>query len=114
MKALKEKGIFSEARFAQLVSDEKWKCDLILHEAGVPPIHTPAKILAQLPEEVKKNLRLIHAAAKDIPTDSGLQVPGVDFKNTIVLIDDLDNNRLRTIRQLHLLENIDLFQSASI
>ena len=28
---------------------------LVLHEAGVPPIHTPVTVLAQLPEDVKKN-----------------------------------------------------------
>jgi len=54
------------------MSEDKWKCDLILHEAGVPPIHTPSKVLAQLPDAVKRNIRLIHAAAKDIPVDSGL------------------------------------------
>ncbi len=28
----------------------KWNHDLILHEMGVPPIHTPKEILAALPD----------------------------------------------------------------
>lgn len=48
-----EKGVLTEERYNFLISDEKWKSNLILHEAGVPPIHTPAKLLALLPSEVK-------------------------------------------------------------
>ena len=39
-----EKGVISNARYEQLVSN-KWNNDIILHEAGVPPIHTPIKVL---------------------------------------------------------------------
>ena len=30
-----------------------WNHDIILHEAGIPPIHTPMETLVALPEEVK-------------------------------------------------------------
>ena len=43
-----------------------------MHEAGVPPIHTPMKILAALPDDVKKKLYLVHTSESDIPKDSGL------------------------------------------
>ena len=49
LKAMFDKGVLTEERYNYLISDEKWKCSLILHEAGVPPIHTPAKLLALLP-----------------------------------------------------------------
>ena len=69
------------------MSPQKWEHSLILHEAGVPPIHTPAKILALLPADVKSRLRLIHVASKDIPADSGLSAPATGIENSIVLID---------------------------
>lgn len=35
------KGIITKERFLKLTDKEKkWKHDYILHEAGVPPIHT--------------------------------------------------------------------------
>lgn len=53
LKALQEKGVISEDRYEYLTNESKWNCDLILHEAGVPPIHTPSKVLAALPDGVK-------------------------------------------------------------
>jgi hypothetical protein len=39
---------------AECVGDDSRRhCDLILHEAGVPPIHTPMATLAGLPDDVK-------------------------------------------------------------
>jgi hypothetical protein len=49
-----------------------WNCDLILHEMGVPPIHTDQAILINLPDDVKKRLIVVHANPKDIKKDSGL------------------------------------------
>lgn len=46
---------------------------MILHEAGIPPIHTPMDILKNLPEKAKKNLYLYHVAEKDIPEGYGLK-----------------------------------------
>ncbi|CAD8181609.1 unnamed protein product [Paramecium octaurelia] len=114
LKAIYEKGVISESRFNYLTSEDKWNNSLILHEAGVPPIHTPAKLLALLPPEVKEKLRLIHTAAKDIPPDSGLKVPGVGLENTIVLINQTEDSRLNIIQELSLIENIDLFKHANI
>lgn len=47
---------------------------MILHEAGVPPIHTPLYILREFPEEVKTRLYLVHVAERDVPKDSGLKI----------------------------------------
>ena len=37
-------------------------CDLLLHEAGAPPIHTPLEVLMQLPAHIKKRLYVVHTA----------------------------------------------------
>lgn len=48
---MKQQGLISQRRYEMLVNI-KWNYDLIIHEAGVPPIHTPVSVLAQLPNHV--------------------------------------------------------------
>jgi CRP-like cAMP-binding protein len=55
----------------------------VLHEAGVPPLHTPIAALAALPDEVKERLYLVHIAQKDLPKDLGLKVAGVGLSKTL-------------------------------
>jgi hypothetical protein len=40
-------GKLSKRRGQQLC-DGIWECDVILHEAGIPPIHTPVRVLREL------------------------------------------------------------------
>lgn len=80
-----QRGIFSKDRYESLVGINWNKYDLILHEAGVPPIHTPTKVLANLPEEIKKKLLLVHIAEKDVPKTGGLIAAKVGLMNTIIL-----------------------------
>ena len=40
--------------------------DLVIHEAGVPPIHTTIATLNELPTSVKKKIRIVHC--HEIPT----------------------------------------------
>jgi hypothetical protein len=58
---------------------------LVVHEAGVPPIHTPASLLAELPAEVKARLRIIHIAERDLPAGAGLKLARTGFDETISL-----------------------------
>lgn len=51
MEEMVKQGIISQKRYESLCNN-KWNHDLILHEAGVPPIHTPMKVLNELPENV--------------------------------------------------------------
>ncbi|MBS2019405.1 MAG: cAMP/cGMP-dependent 3',5'-cyclic-AMP/GMP phosphodiesterase, partial [Deltaproteobacteria bacterium] len=55
----------------------------ILHEAGIPPLHTPTTSLAALPEDVKKRLYLVHIAAKDVPANTGLRAAREGLEHTI-------------------------------
>lgn len=57
-----KKGIFSKERYESLANIDFSKYDLILHEAGIPPIHTPISVLASLDEEIKKKMYLYHVA----------------------------------------------------
>lgn len=76
---LHREGLFSQQRLEELL-DFRWDADLILHEAGVPPIHTPVETLCALDEDTKSRLYVNHISADRLPPDSGLKLapPGVD------------------------------------
>jgi hypothetical protein len=71
------------------------ECDVLLHEAGAPPIHTPLRVLQDLPALVKSRLYVVHTAA--IPPDSGLRVAPTGTSGTIRL-DGLQHTESSRIR----------------
>ncbi len=77
-----DQGVLERARFEDLVSFPAHH-SAILHEAGIPPLHTPTTALAALPEDVKKRLWLVHIAEKDVPKEGGLRAASVGLENTI-------------------------------
>lgn len=81
------------------------KYDLILHEAGVPPIHTSTSVLKEFPSAIKDKLYLIHIAAKDVPEGVGLKAAKTGLKNTIVL--DVNVQVDSSIQMLDLLSSIE-------
>jgi Cyclic nucleotide-binding domain len=99
-----KQGIFSKERYDSLVEVNWGKYDVILHEAGVPPIHTPTKVLAQFPDEVKKNMYLVHIAAKDVPKDQGLKAAEPGLTNTLIV--DVNPQLDSTMQKLDLLSSI--------
>jgi CRP-like cAMP-binding protein len=62
-----------------------WYDDLVVHEAGVPPLHTPMKVLADLPKDVKDRLWLVHTTEEAVPEGSGLRVAREGLYNTLRL-----------------------------
>lgn len=105
---LKEKGIFSQERYEFLSQKDFSKYDLILHEAGVPPIHTPLSVLASLPEEIKKKILLIHIAKKDVTPESNLKNFPIGLKNTVVLVEKSSDQQDTVFQNLNLLCDIEL------
>ena len=81
-----EKGLFTRERYERLTHRDLSKFDMILHEAGVPPIHTPLAVLELLPSEIKRKLFLIHIASKDVPNDSELRCASAGLNNSQVII----------------------------
>ena len=59
---LVEKGVLSKAREADLNNLPIQDTDLLLHESGAPPIHTPLDVLLKLPKEVKDRLYVVHTS----------------------------------------------------
>eukprot|EP01103_Thecamoeba_quadrilineata_P015374 TRINITY_DN483_c0_g2_i1.p1 TRINITY_DN483_c0_g2~~TRINITY_DN483_c0_g2_i1.p1 ORF type:complete len:809 (+),score=173.18 TRINITY_DN483_c0_g2_i1:72-2498(+) len=104
-----EEGVVNEGRRDQLINFP-WHHDLILHEAGVPPLHTPFTTFANLPDDVKKRLYLVHVAAKDIPPNLGLQAAKAGMDHTIYL-DASPPIHHSAIKLIDLFSSIDLFQT---
>lgn len=75
-------GVLSRARYEALVGFPEHH-SAILHEAGIPPLHTPTSALAKLPDDVKKRLYLVHIAAKDVPQGVGLRPAREGLEHTI-------------------------------
>jgi len=64
-------GILSKGRADELRNRPLQNTDLLLHEAGVPPLHTTFAELDKLPHRVKKRMYVVHSA--DIPKEFDLR-----------------------------------------
>lgn len=80
---LQEKGVLSKARADDLRYLPLQETDLLLHEAGAPPIHTPLDVLEKLPDRVKKRMYVVHTSA--LPDGCELRVAPTGTAGTIRL-----------------------------
>ena len=103
-------GVLSEWR-RDMLANFPWHHSLVVHEAGVPPIHTPAAQLAALPEEVRTRLRLIHIAEHDLP--AGLRLARTGFENTLTL-PVTEHRHAEALEALDALAAIDLFRDFTV
>jgi len=87
-----------------------WDRDVIFHEAGMPPIHTPLSCLCSLPADIRKRMYLVHVNPQTIPRESGLRVAPTGLANTI----ELDVKPLlhdEAIEMLDAFSRVELFES---
>jgi hypothetical protein len=75
--------VLSPARAEDLNHLPLQDTDVLLHEAGAPPIHTPLDVLLKLPSHVKKRLFVVHTSA--LPEGCELRVAPTGTKGTIRL-----------------------------
>lgn len=87
-----------------------WNHDLVLHESGVPPLHTSLEVLQALPADVRGRLRVVHTTPSRVPPDSGLTLaePG---PNGTIEIKVATPPEARVLRNLALLGRVRLFSS---
>ncbi len=114
LKALHERGILSTGRLNALLNFP-WTCDVVLHEAGVPPIHTPLSAFEKLPPEHRKNIQLIHIGTKDQrdAEKRGFTVSKPGIAHTIVLSASSDTQQ-ETLRFFQLIASVDIFKGFPI
>lgn len=76
-------GVLSKARADDLRNMPLQETDLLLHEAGAPPIHTPLEVLQKLPQRVKKRMYVVHTS--NIPKEFDLRVAPTGTAGTLRL-----------------------------
>ena len=81
-KQLRDEKVISRERYEEL-SNFPWTSDVIYHESGVPPLHTPIKYLNSLPEELQKKTVIYHIARKDFPEETSLTLAKFGMENTL-------------------------------
>ncbi|CAM9257277.1 unnamed protein product, partial [Pylaiella littoralis] len=112
IRAMCEEGFLSEGRRDDLL-DFPWHHDIIFHEAGIPPIHTPMQTLQELPHDVKKRLYVVHVSESSIPEGSGLKVAPAGVENTIRLETEA-NHHSEAIAILELISSVGVLGGVSI
>ncbi|MBX3168874.1 MAG: cyclic nucleotide-binding domain-containing protein [Candidatus Eremiobacteraeota bacterium] len=112
LQKLADEGLFSPSRAEDLI-DFPWHHTLVLHEAGIPPIHTPVSVLARLPAEVKEHIHLVHISDSAIPEDSGLRLAPTGAADSLIIpVPETELSLAQ--RSLDLLAHIDLFRSLNV
>lgn len=109
IRTLYEKGVMPEERMYDLL-DVPWQSDLIFHEAGIPPIHTPLSILSDLPADVKNRTFLVHVSESAIPENSGLRIADPGTANTFE-IDVPTPKKSLAYKILDVVTSLDLFSN---
>ncbi len=107
LKKIRDLGVMSEERYQSLANVDFSIYDAILHEAGIPPIHTPLSQLKTLPDEIKDKIYLYHIADKDIDPTTGLKGAKSGLENTVVIIDEKNEDN-PILSNLELLCSIEL------
>lgn len=109
IRAFHDQGVLSEGRTQALIDFPFDKHDLIIHEAGIPPLHTPVEVLATLPEAVKEKLFLVHTTADKIAPETGLTLAPTGLEGTLSLNVDVPAQS-RVTRWLMAMSNVDHFR----
>lgn len=87
-----------------------WSHDLIFHEAGVPPLHTPLDVLMGLPADVRARTYVLHTTPSRLPPNSGLQLAVAGPAGTLDLRVEAPPES-RVLRHLALLGSARLFSN---
>ena len=102
----------AQSAFVQEV-ERNMKCnfDLVFHELGVPPIHTPGETLAALPEDSRNKLRVVHVGKSLCPEGllTGIEGETIDLECN----EEKIPREAETLRKLMFLSNVQFFQEVS-
>ncbi|MDH4198964.1 MAG: cAMP/cGMP-dependent 3',5'-cyclic-AMP/GMP phosphodiesterase [Spirochaetia bacterium] len=109
---LNELGVFPKNRH-EFLKAFPWHYNIIYHEGGIPPLHTPVSYLASLPEEIQKKITVYHIARKDFPEKSHLNMAKFGIQNTLYP-EIISAKYSSAIKILDVLNHVDLFRDFSI
>lgn len=109
---LLEEGVIEKQRYEQL-RDFAWDSDVIYHEAGIAPLHTPVSYLSTLPPDIQKKMVLFHIAGKDVPDDGYLRRATFGIENTLDFETEAPDYE-HAYRVLDVLKHLDFADELSI
>jgi CRP-like cAMP-binding protein len=100
--------------------------DIIIHEAGVPPIHTDLSYLNDLPVKIKKKMQLVHTShipetiektveGKKVKVKvKDLKIPETGLENTLILpVNEHNDGYFRATRRFQILCDTFYFRNLS-
>lgn len=107
-------GVIGERRFEQLQSFP-WDSDVIYHESGIAPLHTPLKFLASLPRDVQSRIVVYHISNPDFGKieSTGLRRATFGIENTLYF-DTEPSVYEEAYRALDILKRLDFFESIPV
>jgi len=109
---MNDKKIFPASRY-EFLMNFPWDYNIIYHEAGIPPLHTPVSYLSTLPEEVQKKITVYHISQKDFPDNTHLTLATFGIENT--LYPEITPPKFAVATQvLDVLNHVDLFRDFNI
>lgn len=114
LRQLLDEGRIGRRRFDQLTAFP-WESDVIYHESGIAPLHTPLTYLASLPPEVQKKIVVYHIAAKDfekVPSE-GIRRATFGIENTLYFETEQSPYE-EAYRSLDVLKRLDFFGSLPV
>mmetsp|Transcript_17493 Transcript_17493/g.31391 ORF Transcript_17493/g.31391 Transcript_17493/m.31391 type:complete len:881 (+) Transcript_17493:502-3144(+) len=109
---LYERQLISEGRRDTLLNFP-WHNDVILHECGVPPIHTPADTLRNLDNKIKERLYVVHVGKNFLKPEWGLKVADIGPDNTIVISNACDAT-MRMRETTELIRGVEILGSLGV
>jgi hypothetical protein len=104
-----DQGVIVKERMEHLLNFP-WQYDIIYHEAGIPPLHTPVTYLNSLPENIQKRITVYHIAEKDFPKGpTSLKLAKFGIGETVY--PDIEKHRFEeAYRILDVFSRIDVFK----
>ncbi len=109
---LYQKNIISEYR-RNFLKNFPWECDIIYHEAGIPPLHTPIAYLNTLPKDIQKKMTIYHIAEKDFPKETDLTLAKFGIQHTNII--DIPEYPYDTATDiLNILEKVEYFNGFNL
>jgi CRP-like cAMP-binding protein/phosphoribosyl 1,2-cyclic phosphodiesterase len=109
---LREKQIISESRYNAL-RNFPWHSNVIYHESGIAPLHTPIAHLDSLPDDVKKRIVVYHISEKDFPKQTHLTLAKFGIENTLYFNAAAPEN-VKASQILGTLKQLDFFEDMPI
>jgi CRP-like cAMP-binding protein/phosphoribosyl 1,2-cyclic phosphodiesterase len=109
---LLEEGVLDQQRFQQL-QDFPWDSNVIYHESGIAPLHTPVEFLNSLPRKLQKKIVVYHIARKDFPRNTSLTLASFGIENTLYF-KTREPPYEKTYMILNALKHLDFFESLNV